>query len=424
MMQWSVSSTTDKNNNKHTTYTEKWYSSGQTSGTCSLSGCERVCGYVGCTYNGGTFHSPCSSGSCSATHTNDAKAGPFGLAYKSDTGFFAGSKYYSAKSDQGEITDTPYSTTSFSNWQNLVNLGWSIESTRCGLTYLTGYAPTSCSASAGWAQGDAKVNWKAAGPKPQEYVSVLAKQKDIHTIERYKSSKDYEIVYVGYKSSDDMIAELRARVEATVWVCRVLTFFGLWLGYRLLASVVDLFTDWLPCGINEVFDMLLCAAACVPAFVTWFIFFAIAWLTFRPIIGGPILAAAICLCVGYGYYSKKKGAERKQSNAPYQSVDSGSVNNNQNNNAFITNQTQQQYQPQQQQYQPPQQQQQQYRPPPQQQYQPQQQQYHDFHTITKSKLFQFATFLVVCYYVIGAGHFQLLYKIRLVFYIFYVKRRH
>eukprot|EP00494_Astrolonche_serrata_P001928 UN01934 len=341
--------TEKKNDKKVTTYTRYWTTSEQSTFTCS-TGCAEICqGRNSCTLNDDPgFPTPCSAGStsCSDKWYNDAMAGYFTLSTYPDK-IWPAEEYYGSKKDDANQRYTDYTPTAdkfqktpIDSWTSLSNQGWyTNNSPSCGLlrnsnnakTQKTSCDPTQSRSTTQYDEGDAKVHWVYAGPSQGvELVSILATQDTTTSLKRYKSSKDYEIIYVGNKSSDDLLDQIKEEIDGRVWAYRILTFFGLWLGFRLMGGIVDIFTDFLPCGFDGVFDCILCCLACIPATVIWCFFFAIAWLTFRPVIGIPFLIICCCLCGGGGYYYYMKREEKRheEANKPFNDEEPVQMNNN------------------------------------------------------------------------------------------------
>jgi len=223
-------------------------------------------------------------------------------------------------------------------------------------------------------------------------VTVCSRQESGATFKVLFSNGNYDIMIAGRKTSDDCIDIMNNEASATVFIFRIIGFACFWCGFVLLLSFVEFIADrigqLIPCGLGEAFEemihCLICMVTCPPATMCWLFWFALAWLIFRPLIGGPLVAVSLC-GFGFMYYWKhqndKKAADAPNNYAPLNN-NSGGYNPPQNQQQQYPQmgnpgiqQQQQPYSPQQPAYQPQQQQpyvpQQPYAPNQQQQFQPQ-----------------------------------------------------
>merc|ERR1719436_1803051 len=104
-----------------------------------------------------------------------------------------------------------------------------------------------------------------------------------------------------------------------------------WIGFVLLLSfiefIADRVTSLIPCGIGEVLDemiqCLICIVTCPPATACWLFWFALAWLIFRPLIGGILFV--ISICIGGGIYYAVQQAEGKDKEEVEEEQDMGTM---------------------------------------------------------------------------------------------------
>jgi hypothetical protein len=115
-------------------------------------------------------------------------------------------------------------------------------------------------------------------------------------------------------TKDQAIADLRSELSATTWIFRIggvlLAWFALYCCFDPIASGVDMIGNglsyipcvggWLESALEGVVTMFLCLISCSIGVSCALFVIAIMWLAMRPIIGGPLLASVLLLClVGY-----------------------------------------------------------------------------------------------------------------------------
>eukprot|EP00051_Salpingoeca_urceolata_P021293 m.331577 g.331577 ORF g.331577 m.331577 type:complete len:487 (+) comp19772_c1_seq6:107-1567(+) len=150
-----------------------------------------------------------------------------------------------------------------------------------------------------------------------DVVSLVATQKG-NTFEKHTGSSgtSYVLVGRGAKSSHTLYKEAQDENETLTWVLRFVGFFLMWLSLFLVLSAWTIFMDVLPCCGACLGDALRSLVCCLtlPIALTlscWTI--AIAWLIYRPLIGGPLFAAG-CVAAGVGYYFFRKHRKSGKAN--------------------------------------------------------------------------------------------------------------
>lgn len=218
--------------------------------------------------------------------------------------------------------------------------------TGSGIAAWTNQVTNSCTKSSGGMNNDVSV-WKTKftfvsatspagcnpGPKggtppvgcSRQQVTALG-EKNGSDLKEWKSSNGntYRTIRLGTKSSDEMCDAVLADVTAQVWVVRIMTFFLMWISFRMALTWVDflkdIMLDTMECcrgsgfvdngmrmlenDVDSFVDCALCYIACVPAVLLWFVTFAIAWVTFRPQVSIPIF---IVFCGYMAYARQRKG---------------------------------------------------------------------------------------------------------------------
>jgi len=325
--------------------------------------------YKGKTYNAFSWASPCTGTSCSGSVSNPNKF---------TMGNFTGVDYLEDDYMRRATSSVLYTSQFYANCTNCAT--WRDCSTYMSHTLNN----QRCSSPAsGGQEGDQYMPFSYY--PSNVFVTVCSRQTAgaTPTTGTWKvlfSNGNYDIMIPGKSTADDCIDIMNSAASATVFIFRIVGFCLFWIGFVLLLSfiefIADRVTSLIPCGIGEVLDemiqCLICIVTCPPAASCWLFWFALAWLIFRPLIGGPLCAVA--LIAGGLMYWYQKNAEKKEGAAENYAPLNNDTGNykppQQNQYPQMQNpsmqQPQQQYQPQQQQYQP------QYQP--QQQYQPQYQQ--------------------------------------------------
>jgi hypothetical protein len=144
-------------------------------------------------------------------------------------------------------------------------------------------------------------------------VSIVAKQIG-NTFEPYKteSGGNIELLKVGTHSATTMFEMAQKENILVMWVLRVGGFLAMLIGLSLFFRPTSVFADVLPflgnlVGTLSIFVVFFIAGAL--SFLT----IGIAWVTYRPLIGVPLLIAAIILFVFSVSSIKRKKAMAHQS---------------------------------------------------------------------------------------------------------------
>jgi len=155
--------------------------------------------------------------------------------------------------------------------------------------------------------GDLKVSFQAALPGD---VSVIARQTG-STLSPYQTANNpLELLYVGTHSSDEMFKSEQHKNAMLAWILRAVGFVLMWIGLALifsplavLASVINIIGDIVGAGIGIVTFVLAIAGS--------FITIAVAWITYRPIVGIALLAVAVGAIVWFFMLRSRGSAQRK-----------------------------------------------------------------------------------------------------------------
>ena len=157
--------------------------------------------------------------------------------------------------------------------------------------------------------GDVRVSFLTVAPQT---VSVVSKQLGA-TFEPYatKAGRNIDILVLGAHGADEMFKSAMANNQAMTWALRaggfVMMFIGLVLLFRPLDVLADVlpFLGWIVTAGTTMLSFVFAAALSLATV-------AVAWIAYRPLIGGALLVGAIAFFV--------KGMSHKSAAAPTQAI--------------------------------------------------------------------------------------------------------
>lgn len=144
--------------------------------------------------------------------------------------------------------------------------------------------------------GNVRVKFSVA--KPTE-VSIVAKQIET-TFEPYfaKTGGSIELLQTGIFSAEGMIQKAQDDNILLTWILRLAGFVLLLIGINLILRPLSVFADILPmlgnivdAGTGFISFLLAALVACIVI--------AVAWLAYRPLLSGGLIAAALVLAVAF-----------------------------------------------------------------------------------------------------------------------------
>ena len=139
--------------------------------------------------------------------------------------------------------------------------------------------------------GDERVKF---GRVPQSDVSFVAKQMG-STIAAYPTKNGPVFLQKnGILSAEEMFASARKENAILTWILRLVGFILLFAGLSAVLRPIRVLTDVLP-FLGKIVGMGLGFVAFIVALVFWLITVAIAWVAYRPLVGIPLLIAAVAL---------------------------------------------------------------------------------------------------------------------------------
>ena len=142
--------------------------------------------------------------------------------------------------------------------------------------------------------GDVRIKFEIV---PMQEISVVAQQTgNSFTAYQTEAGGTIELLQTGNKTAAAMFEKAQSDNKILTWILRAVGFFLMFAGLSMIFKVLSVLADVLPflgniVGAGTGFISFLIAG------VLSLITIAIAWITFRPLLGGILLAGAIGLVV-------------------------------------------------------------------------------------------------------------------------------
>jgi hypothetical protein len=142
--------------------------------------------------------------------------------------------------------------------------------------------------------GDIRVSFKVVTPTD---VSVIAQQvRETFEPYRAKAGGTIELLQRGTHSSDAMIQKAQESNKRLTWILRVVGFIVMLVGWNMIFRPLSVLADVLP-----LLGSIVGAGTGLVAFMLsvglWLVTVAIAWIVYRPLLGGILIAAAVASIV-------------------------------------------------------------------------------------------------------------------------------
>ncbi len=155
--------------------------------------------------------------------------------------------------------------------------------------------------------GDMKITWSMIAP--EETISFVAQQNG-QTFSPYVAENKREVLLLamGDQTSAQLFATGHSSNSMLTWILRVVGFIMIGIGLSAMMSILSVLADVVP-FIGNLVGAATTFAAFVLSFVISISVIAIAWLFYRPLIGGSLL---ILVVLGIYYLRKmRKAAQAK-----------------------------------------------------------------------------------------------------------------
>jgi len=142
--------------------------------------------------------------------------------------------------------------------------------------------------------GDARITFMVANPTE---ASVIAKQKG-NTFEPYatKAGGTIELLQTGVHTAAEMIQKAQADNNVMTWVLRLVGFIVMLVGLGMILKPLSVIADVVPI-LGNIVGAGIGFVAFLLAAVLSLTTIAIAWIVYRPLLGGILLVAAVALVV-------------------------------------------------------------------------------------------------------------------------------
>eukprot|EP01134_Creolimax_fragrantissima_P004709 CFRG4709T1 len=187
----------------------------------------------------------------------------------------------------------------------------------CGSMYYTGDCKN-------WTVGDIRVSFQGATASA---ISVLGQQFK-RSFVGWKGKKSASVVgpYLveGIHSEDEMFSDLQNHLEMLTVILRLGGFVVMWIGLGMMGKPLSVMPDIIPCVgpcIGDMIGTAVCCASLLIALSASLITISIAWLTYRPLIGIPILFCGVGCMVAFFYYRNSDKPNDTQEYAEVPSYD-------------------------------------------------------------------------------------------------------
>lgn len=137
--------------------------------------------------------------------------------------------------------------------------------------------------------GDMRVTFRVVYPHE---ISLIAKQHgDTFVAYTAKNGKKLSYLEDGVKDAAEMFETARTNNKITTWLVRIAGFLLMFIGLSMVFKPLSVLADVLPI-LGDIVEMGMGIVAGLIALICSLVTIAIAWLFYRPILGGILLAVA------------------------------------------------------------------------------------------------------------------------------------
>ena len=142
--------------------------------------------------------------------------------------------------------------------------------------------------------GDTRITFKVANPTE---VSVIAKQKG-KTFEPYatKAGGTIELLQTGVRTAAEMIQKAQADNTMMTWILRLVGFVVMMAGLAMILKPLSVVADVVPI-LGSIVGAGIGFIAFLISAVLSLTTIAIAWIVYRPLLGGILIVVAVALVV-------------------------------------------------------------------------------------------------------------------------------
>jgi|JI10StandDraft_1071094.scaffolds.fasta_scaffold109925_1 hypothetical protein len=150
--------------------------------------------------------------------------------------------------------------------------------------------------------GDLKISHRVALEGTASIIGTL----NGDTVNSFKTKRDTTILMFDFGAKDavTMFQEAQDANVVRTWAVRLLGFFAMFMGFRLLFGPIAAAGGWIPI-LGGILEMGVSIVAGILAFSLSFMTIAVAWIFFRPLLGISLLVLGVGAFV-YLYTQKGK----------------------------------------------------------------------------------------------------------------------
>lgn len=143
--------------------------------------------------------------------------------------------------------------------------------------------------------GDEKVSFNITHPGD---VSVMAVQSDdTFTSYKTKSGKNKFLLYEGLLSAEEVVQGEKSKAKTLRWILRGVGVLVMFIGFSLLLKPLSVLADVIPI-LGSLVGGATGLISLLAALGISFVIVAISWITFRPLLGIPLLIVGVgCLVI-------------------------------------------------------------------------------------------------------------------------------
>jgi tetratricopeptide (TPR) repeat protein len=161
--------------------------------------------------------------------------------------------------------------------------------------------------------GDSRIHFEVVKPTT---ISLVAKQVG-NTFSPYQTQAggSIELLKIGTYSADALFQKAHTENKILTWILRGAGFMVMLIGLGLVlrplsvvADVIPIFASIVGAGTGIVAFLLAAALSLITV--------AVAWVTFRPLLGGALLAGAAAMILGGRFISKRRSGAVPESSSP------------------------------------------------------------------------------------------------------------
>lgn len=153
--------------------------------------------------------------------------------------------------------------------------------------------------------GDVRISFKAV---PLSDYSIIAQQSS-GILKPYKTSEDTEILLTepGIVSADEMFQDAISANTTLTWMFRIVGFVMMFAGLSMMVQIIETIADIIPI-IGTIAGLGMKLFAGVISFFVSMTIIGIAWIYYRPLLGGVLIA--IGLGIALIFYKKSLNDRR------------------------------------------------------------------------------------------------------------------